>query len=1026
MRKHTKFKRLSLAFVPFLALGSVVVALSSNKEAKKVEAIATDEVAKISTKGMYDNRNNEGPNSDYRQSGDFIWRTLDSTVAYGGKTYLTKSGFNSAYAGFEYKNSGEKVIESVSFPATFYKINDTSKPKPNIQVFLNKGPWHTQVKSMTLTLTEVTGVSGAKVYTAPAFTFDGLASGVGTEEIQVNFNFKDSSNYDVNLQGFGPQYANSDTYYFQVNEPAKHTVTFDKQNGSGGSDSVIATAGQNMPSITLPTRSGYAFAGYYTGTNGSGTQYYTSTGASANKWAGTANTTLYANWDLVATPINIVIANENISYGGAAPTYSYVAKIGEDAITDEAFKAVIANYVTLSSTYTQGDDAGAYDIVNSNANAGEVIHYQAENYVLSNIKGTLTVGKLDPVVFAPTAKELNYTGSAQELVNAGSTIGGTLQYKLGTGEWGTSIPQATDTGNYTVYYRVVGDTNYNDDAGGEIAVSIAINDKSELEALALTCLDIIEQIQTDYSDIQALSGLPDSITASGLNSSTVSNARTNPNVTVDQISNACDCLREVIADARAEIAKQLIFAIDDTVTLDSESQIIRARAFYDTLGEDERDEVHADTLEVLTNAEARLAELKAAKDNADAVATKISAIGEVAYPGSGAAIAEARSAYDALTSDDQRGFVSNYQTLLDAEAAYENLKRQGANDVKGLINNIGTVEYTSACKGKIDAAREAYDALTEEQKALISAQEYKVLTDAEAAYAKLRADHEAADEVIALINNIGTVELTDACKAKIAAANNAYLALAEDQKELVTNKQVLFDAIQQYDLLAHQSEINDNGVAIEGKDGELIPVNVTIKVEVETTVQAQKGTTEYQNIQDMLGNNEKIAAVYDVKLIQTINGVETQIQPSDIKEGMIIVVEITLPDGFEAEGLKILHIHSENDISYIENFKVEGNKVVFETDRLSEFAFVVPGGMPGWAIALIVIGSVLVLCALCALFFIFFLQRWVIEDEKVIRVFKIGKKDNKVRVITLKFKVLYREATEVYLKKRHAEEELNG
>ena len=184
---------------------------------------------------MYDNRNNEGPNSDYRQSGDFIWHTLDSTATYGGKTYLTKSGFNSEWAGFEYKNSGEKVIESVSFPATFYKINDTSKPKPNIQVFLNKGPWHTQVKSTTLTLTEVTGVSGAKVYTAPAFTIDGLASDVGKDEIQVKFNFKDSSNYDVNLQGFGPQYANSDTYYFQVNQPAKHTVTFDKQNGSGGS-----------------------------------------------------------------------------------------------------------------------------------------------------------------------------------------------------------------------------------------------------------------------------------------------------------------------------------------------------------------------------------------------------------------------------------------------------------------------------------------------------------------------------------------------------------------------------------------------------------------------------------------------------------------------------------------------------------------------------------------------------------------------------------------------------------------------
>ena len=48
------------------------------------------------------------------------------------------------------------------------------------------------------------------------------------------------------------------------------------------------------------------------------------------------------------------------------------------------------------------------------------------------------------------------------------------------------------------------------------------------------------------------------------------------------------------------------------------------------------------------------------------------------------------------------------------------------------INAIGTVEYTDACKAKIDDAREAYDALTAEQQALVS--NYSTLTDAEEAY----------------------------------------------------------------------------------------------------------------------------------------------------------------------------------------------------------------------------------------------------------------------------------------------------
>ena len=49
------------------------------------------------------------------------------------------------------------------------------------------------------------------------------------------------------------------------------------------------------------------------------------------------------------------------------------------------------------------------------------------------------------------------------------------------------------------------------------------------------------------------------------------------------------------------------------------------------------------------------------------------------------------------------------------------------------IDAIGEVEDTDACKAKIDAARGAYDALTDEQKALVA--NYDTLTAAEAAYA---------------------------------------------------------------------------------------------------------------------------------------------------------------------------------------------------------------------------------------------------------------------------------------------------
>lgn len=58
---------------------------------------------------------------------------------------------------------------------------------------------------------------------------------------------------------------------------------------------------------------------------------------------------------------------------------------------------------------------------------------------------------------------LVYTGSAQELVTAGVADGGTMQYKLGTdGTWSSDIPTATNAGEYTIYYKVLGDDDHAD------------------------------------------------------------------------------------------------------------------------------------------------------------------------------------------------------------------------------------------------------------------------------------------------------------------------------------------------------------------------------------------------------------------------------------------------------------------------------------------------------------------------------------------------------------------------------------
>ena len=75
----------------------------------------------------------------------------------------------------------------------------------------------------------------------------------------------------------------------------------------------------------------------------------------------------------------------------------------------------------------------------------------------------------------PAAVEnLVYTGGALDLITAGIADGGTMQYKLGdNGTWSSDIPTATNAGEYTVYYKALGDDNHKDIAEANVTVGIA-------------------------------------------------------------------------------------------------------------------------------------------------------------------------------------------------------------------------------------------------------------------------------------------------------------------------------------------------------------------------------------------------------------------------------------------------------------------------------------------------------------------------------------------------------------------------
>ena len=104
----------------------------------------------------------------------------------------------------------------------------------------------------------------------------------------------------------------SDTsiYAYWIGNP--YLVTFDKQGGSGGSDSVTATYGSAMPAAAAPSFTGYLFGGYYTATGGGGVQYYTDAMYSARAWDFLSAKTLYAVWS--PAPFTVIFDTQGGNY----------------------------------------------------------------------------------------------------------------------------------------------------------------------------------------------------------------------------------------------------------------------------------------------------------------------------------------------------------------------------------------------------------------------------------------------------------------------------------------------------------------------------------------------------------------------------------------------------------------------------------------------------------------------------------------------------------------------------------------
>ena len=381
----------------------------------------------------------------------------------------------------------------------------------------------------------------------------------------------------------------------------------------------------------------------------------------------------------------------------------------------------------------------------------------------------------------------------------------------------------------------------------------------------------------------------------------------------------------------------------------------------------------------LTAAEKAYADLKAKAEAdqaaANTVIAQINAIGEVTLS-SEPAIVAARSAYNALTAD-QKALVSNYNVLTAAEAKLEVLKKQAESDeaaaaaVSNLISGIGTVTYTTECKARIDAAREAYDALTADQKALVT--NLATLTAAEKAYADLKAkaeaDQAAANTVIAQINAIGEVTLSS--EPAIVAARSAYNALTADQKALVSNYSVLTAAEAKLEVLKQQAEADQAAAtAVIGKINAIgtVAYDEASKARIDDARHAYDALTAAQKAlvtnldvllaaeqayADLKAQAEVIAAAKQqlVDLVSeatALKAVAAMYAPSAVGEieAIIASAQATINDpNATLEEINMKY----NNLQY--DFELEANKLMEEAKeqlKQSIRALYLPGDYPSW------------------------------------------------------------------------------
>ena len=626
-------------------------------------------------------------------------------------------------------------------------------------------------------------------------------------------------------------------------DPLSYEASFVSSPGTGGPTKFDVTYDAELPALdpteipSLASSGGYSysFGGYYTEaptSNGDGTftphgtKYYDKDGNGVGVWREASDTVLYAYYT-----VDMSVSSSGYSgvWDGQEHGISVDVNFPTGAVTYYGDSATTCNNSNASDFYKSV--AGSYSIYYEVRKDGYTPYSGCETIEISKDSSYI-----DPI--PSIAEGLEYTGSAQKLIdteNPGVADYGNMLYALSSNKevlpedsaFSTSIPTATNVGEYYVFYKTSGDDNHNPVAASlDNFVTVTISRVDRTEVIDLN--DEVEDFLSSYEDrFPTICS-----TLEGVRAEVYQDAIVEDNINATGVSENVTKLQDAYKAAKVAIAEALINAIGEMSYPESRDAILEANDFFnETLSDEERvlvdsalatvlenDKVVLDHIEEVAGAinnlpkAAQSQDYYDAVDNAEAlydgltpaekalidnasdvdyetvlennitardVIEEIQNIGNVTFDGgvndSKDDIKNAEDSYSGL-SEEAKAIVDsvNHDTLKHDREVYDNVE-----ETVGLISNIGEVSRSEQSKGKLDAARNAYNQLSEEEKALVGGynNSYKTLDDDEHVY-----------EAMVLIDKIGDVEYSSESDADIKAARDYYDSLSEDQKALLGNK----------------------------------------------------------------------------------------------------------------------------------------------------------------------------------------------------------------------------------------------